>query len=169
MKLVCSFLQPVYHLFCKLEQHFSFSNLPFSNLFTAQKMRFSIKDSFRKCDFLRIWSHLLKKSLMENFIFCAVLVKKTDVKDLSVLRDSEEGSLLECSITVYWGAKNLLNNSAFSLKFVISLFWQKREGIQGILFLFKNVSVIDSNSLNWFQDSQVYLIGGHNTYFSNFC
>ena len=44
--------------------------------FTAQKMRFSIKDFFSKCDqicsFLRIWSHLLKKSLMENFIFCAV-------------------------------------------------------------------------------------------------
>ena len=35
---------------------------------TAQKIRFSIKDS----SFLRIWSHLLKKSLMENFIFCAV-------------------------------------------------------------------------------------------------
>ena len=31
---------------------------------------------FSKCDqirsFLRIWSYLLKKSLMENFIFCAV-------------------------------------------------------------------------------------------------
>ena len=43
---------------------------------TAQKMMFSIKDFFRKCDqfrsFLRIWSHLLKKSLTENFIFCAV-------------------------------------------------------------------------------------------------
>ena len=43
---------------------------------TAQKMKFSIKDFFSKCDqirsFLRIWSHLLKKSLMENFIFCAV-------------------------------------------------------------------------------------------------
>ena len=43
---------------------------------TAQKMKFSIKDFFGKCDeirsFLRIWSHLLKKSLMENFIFCAV-------------------------------------------------------------------------------------------------
>ena len=25
--------------------------------------------------FLRIWSHLLKKSLMENFIFCAVFVR----------------------------------------------------------------------------------------------
>ena len=42
---------------------------------TAQKMKFSIKDFFSKCEqirsFLRIWSHLLKKSLMENFTFCA--------------------------------------------------------------------------------------------------
>ena len=40
-------------------------------------MKFSIKDVFSKCDQirrkLRIWLHLLKKSLMENFIFCAVL------------------------------------------------------------------------------------------------
>ena len=40
---------------------------------TSQKMNFSIKDFFSKCDqigsFLRIWSHLLKKSLMEKFIF----------------------------------------------------------------------------------------------------
>ena len=39
-------------------------------------MKFSIKDFFSKCDqirsFLQIWSHLLKKYLMENFIFCAV-------------------------------------------------------------------------------------------------
>ena len=43
---------------------------------TAQKMKFFIKSFFSKCDKirrkLRIWSHLLKKSLMENFIFCAV-------------------------------------------------------------------------------------------------
>ena len=43
---------------------------------TAQKMKFSIKDCFIKCDqifsFLRIWSHLLEKSLMEKFVFCAV-------------------------------------------------------------------------------------------------
>ena len=43
-----------------------------------QKMKFSIKDLFSKCDqicsFLRIWSHLLKKSLMENFIFRAVTI-----------------------------------------------------------------------------------------------
>ena len=42
-------------------------------VFTAQKMKFSIEDLFSKCDqirsFLRIWSHLLKKSLMKNFSF----------------------------------------------------------------------------------------------------
>ena len=40
---------------------------------TAQKMKFFITEFFSKCDqirsFLRIWSHLLKKSLMKNFIF----------------------------------------------------------------------------------------------------
>ena len=44
--------------------------------FTAQEMKFSIKDFLSKYDQisrkLRICSHLLKKSLMENFIFCAV-------------------------------------------------------------------------------------------------
>ena len=38
-------------------------------------MKFSIKDFFNKCDQIRrklpIWSHLLKKSLMENLIVCA--------------------------------------------------------------------------------------------------
>ena len=33
-------------------------------------MKFFVKDFFNKCDHIR--SHLLKKSLMENFIFCAV-------------------------------------------------------------------------------------------------
>ena len=38
-------------------------------------MTFSVKDFFGKLDqiriLLRIWSHLPKKRLMENFIFCA--------------------------------------------------------------------------------------------------
>ena len=42
-------------------------------------MEFNIKNFFSKCDqirsFVQIWSHLLKKSLMENFIFCAVITK----------------------------------------------------------------------------------------------
>ena len=43
---------------------------------TAQKMKFSFKDFFSKCEQIRnklqIWSHLVKKSLMKNFIFLAV-------------------------------------------------------------------------------------------------
>ena len=49
-------------------------------LSTVQKMKLSIKDFFSKCDqnhsFLRIWSHLVKKSLTENFIFRAVVIMK---------------------------------------------------------------------------------------------
>ena len=44
---------------------------------TTQKVKFSMKDFFSKYDqirsFLWIQSHLLKKSLIENFIFCTVL------------------------------------------------------------------------------------------------
>ena len=43
-------------------------------------MKFSIKDFYSKCDqilsFLRIWSYLLKKSLMENFIFCSAFLRR---------------------------------------------------------------------------------------------
>ena len=57
-----------------------------SQTVTAQKMKFSIKGFLSKCDqirgFLRIWSHFLKKSLMKNFIFCAVVY--------AVLWDPEE-------------------------------------------------------------------------------
>ena len=52
---------------------------------TAQKMKFSIKDFSSKCDqirsLLRIWSHLLEESLMENLIFCVVFgVTESNVK-----------------------------------------------------------------------------------------
>ena len=47
----------------------------------AQKMKLFIKDFFSKRDqirsFLRIWSHLLKKSLIENFILCAVILSES--------------------------------------------------------------------------------------------
>ena len=43
-----------------------------------KEMKFSINDFSSKCDqirnFLRIWSHLLKKFVMENFILYAVLI-----------------------------------------------------------------------------------------------
>ena len=45
--------------------------------FTAQKMKLSIKDFLSKCDQIR---RTLKKSLMENFILCA-LIGETDKDD----------------------------------------------------------------------------------------
>ena len=54
------------------------SGLQLGFTITAQKVKFSIKDFFSKYDQIRrklwIWLHLLKKSIMENFIFCAVYI-----------------------------------------------------------------------------------------------
>ena len=46
-------------------------------------MNFSINHFFSKCDqilrFLRIWSHLLRKCLIKNFIFCALKIPLIDI------------------------------------------------------------------------------------------
>ena len=65
------------------------------------KMKFSIKDFSSKCDQihkeLRIWLRLLKKSSIENFLFCAVPInehllpsihtKKLDSKQLASIKN----------------------------------------------------------------------------------
>ena len=70
--------------------------------------KFSIKEFFSKCDqirsFLGIWSHLLKKSLMEIFIFCAVdpmmiLHNVSDVRDTSYLLLHEVKKIWSCNLT----------------------------------------------------------------------
>ena len=57
-------------------QYFQYSNI--SMTYIAWKIKFPIKDFFSKCGQIRmkqwIWSHLRKKFLMKNFIFCAVLL-----------------------------------------------------------------------------------------------
>ena len=78
---------------------------------TAQKMKFSINNFFSKCgqilSFLRIWSHLLKKSLMENLFFVqfnirqkfplihrhSFLVKKNEIISSYYIVKTENGSL----------------------------------------------------------------------------
>ena len=70
-----------YNLFSKVENQGNHEQKLKS---TAQKMKFFIKDFFNKCyqirRKLRIWSHLLKKSLMENFIFCGVKLRTKENK-----------------------------------------------------------------------------------------
>ena len=54
---------------------------------TAQKIEFSMKNLFRKCDQirrkLRIWSHLLNKYLMENSIFCVAVLQNSSSKNFT--------------------------------------------------------------------------------------
>ena len=63
-------------------QKMNFSIKDFLSKGTAQKVKFSVKDFFSKCDqirsVMRIWSHLLKKSLTENFTFCTVHIANID-------------------------------------------------------------------------------------------
>ena len=63
--------------------HFSRSVYIYCPLETARKIKFFIKDFSSKYDQirrkLRIWSHILEKSLMENFIFCAVRVSEGSI------------------------------------------------------------------------------------------
>ena len=53
---------------------------------TAEKGKFSIKDFFSKCEQihrkLQIWSHLLEKSLIEDFFFCSVQVQGLEKEKL---------------------------------------------------------------------------------------
>ena len=70
---------------------------------TAQKIKFSILEFSSKCDqicsILRIWSHLLKKSLSENFIFRAEedirRATNSDLKDLKSITLIVYGTLLK--------------------------------------------------------------------------
>ena len=48
--------------------------------FSAHKPKFSIKDFFSKCDQILSFPHSLKKSLIENFIFCAVFTPYDYIK-----------------------------------------------------------------------------------------
>ena len=67
----------------------------FQVTFTAQKM-FFIKEFFGKCDqicsFMRIWSHLLKRSLIENLTFCAVqhILIQHICREKIILRENTE-------------------------------------------------------------------------------
>ena len=102
LDLTCEFVEQIYsEIFFHLDQLLWTSNenddydkrflaiIAWQN--TAQKMKFFIKDFFSKCDqirnFLRIWSHLLRKSLMENFIFCGLKPHLASILD----RNSAKG------------------------------------------------------------------------------
>ena len=74
--------------------------------FTAQKMKFFTEDFFSKCDQIRrklwIWPHLLKKSLLENFIFCAVIML-----NVSLTKSEQSKGVVTSSLQNYAKMNNI--------------------------------------------------------------
>ena len=70
--------------------------------YTAQKLKFSVKDFFSQCDqirsFMRIRSHLLKKYLMENLIFVQCQDYGSDIYIVS----QREVLSIEIRIQILW-------------------------------------------------------------------
>ena len=133
----------------KIDFFFKKSYLDATN--TAQKMKFSIKDFFSKCDripsFLQIWSRLLKKFLMKTsfFVQCKwyeklfhILIRRSgglrvysslqDSKWLPTLKYSkisESSYINACIIYIFRIQWHLKNVSAIFFAFTSFLRWQK--------------------------------------------
>ena len=60
-------------------------------------MKFSIIDLF---SFLRMWSHLLRKSLMENFFFCAVEYQKGDERNSPISYETSLSKLKDGTVDI---------------------------------------------------------------------
>ena len=116
-------------------------------------MAFSIKDFFSKCDQirrkLRIWSHLLKKSLIENFIFCALTNSDTQCANEKSDEDYLNDISLECENTEREGPP--LNEKL--TKIFQDLIWNntKPEKIENLLksvSLPENIEGLEPNKVN---------------------
>ena len=92
---------------------------------TSQKLKFPIKGFFSKCgqicSFLRIWSHLLKKSLIEILIFSAVTsaVPGSGLREVRNIWKKHSNKMINFLLIVcFHGTKNyqsiflFLNNSS---------------------------------------------------------
>ena len=95
----------------------------------AQKMNFSTKDFFSKFDQirrnLRIWSHLLKKSFVEKFIFCAVnfiFIDKTYRRIFwFICLHARYGNYIsnhKAIIYRYWSFESFFRNKDWSVTFI---------------------------------------------------
>ena len=87
--------------------------------YAPQKLKFSMKDLFSKSDQirrkLRSWSHLLKKSLIENFFFCSVLYyasrKATSQQLFNKYTPRFQPLIIKVISIIIWHGDNRLNNT----------------------------------------------------------
>ena len=92
----------------------------------CKKIEFSIKDFFSKrsqiCRKLWLWSHLLKKTLMENFIFCAVLTKWLELR-LQVFRRQPCSESILFSLYTKFEFAPMSNRCIFNIQ-ATNAFWK---------------------------------------------
>ena len=90
--------------------------------YTTQKMKFSMKSFFSKCDQIHrklcIWSHLLKTSLKENFICCAVVITNDLLPHhilLIYLKMDFSSVSNVLSFNIRWNSSSKLENKTLAL------------------------------------------------------
>ena len=116
--------------------------------FTAQKMKFSTKNFFSKCaqirKKLRIWLHLLNKSLMEKFIFCTVLIREnTGKRKTRILMYCTQC----CAIFLPWISKHkiwpvfIISRSIFEIS--RSMFLQNSDHEWPIILMFLRKKILN--------------------------
>ena len=94
---------------------------------STKKIEFYIKDFFSKCgqirSFLRIWSYLLKKSLTENFIFCAVWTSCCKIS--TMIPEMANNYLVHNAVNKMVCAKIF---DSWNIYFDCPIFWRKNLG-----------------------------------------
>ena len=130
-----------------------------------KKIKFSVKVSFSKCDQIRrklrmrIWSHLLKKSLMENFTFCAVRISYRSLCFIILSYDAERLRPDRWSIKVLfrvalwmWSSKPIVKGVSFTVLYVpclsLSELWRTCLSVSTIFIV--NLANIGTNLSNYF-------------------
>ena len=111
-------------------------------------MKLSIKDFYRKCEQirrkLRICSHLLKKSIMENLMFCAVLWENVT----EVVRDSK-WCLNSREFSKWWERVcSLLQLYTNDIKGILKYLWNLRNTFWIFVFFLLLQHIICLNQRN---------------------
>ena len=111
-------------------------------------MKLSIKDFYRKCEQirrkLRICSHLLKKSIMENLMFCAVVWENVT----EVVRDSK-WCLNSREFSKWWERVcSLLQLYTNDIKGILKYLWNLRNTLWIFVFFLFLQHIICLNQRN---------------------